>query len=82
MKTFKHSVPDAATKGGLYDDVYGGHGNGGKFHMRENFRRAELVTYRDGELTVFRFENKSYGFDPKFRGKSRSAKSAFQDRRG
>jgi hypothetical protein len=74
---FKHWCdPEAATKGGLYEDVYGGHGNGGKFHMRENFRRAELVTYRDGELTVFRFQDKDYGFDPKYRGKASSANRA------
>jgi len=59
--------PDAASKHGQYD-VYGGHGNGGKFHMRENFRRAEIITYRDGRLAVFRFENKKYGFDPAYKG--------------
>jgi hypothetical protein len=60
--------PQAASKGGEFEDVYGGHGNGGKFHMRENFRRAELITYRNGGLTVFRFQNKDYGFAPRHRG--------------
>ena len=58
----------AASRDGAFDDVYGGHGNGGKFHMRENFRRAELITYRDGKLTIFRFRDKQYGFDPDYKG--------------
>lgn len=59
--------PNAASKGGKFD-VYGGHGNGGKFHMRENFREATFFTYRDGLLTAFGFEGKDYGFDPRYKG--------------
>lgn len=48
---------------------FGGHGNGGKFHMRENFKRSEFITYRDGRITVFGFdESKQYGFDERYRG--------------
>lgn len=76
---FKHWCdPEAATKRGLYEDVYGGHGNGGKFHMRENFKRAELITYRDGELSVFRFQDKNYGFDPHNRGRICSSREALR----
>jgi len=59
--------PNAASKGGKFE-VYGGHGNGGKFHMRENFREAEFMTYRDGLLTAFAFEDKDYGFDQRYKG--------------
>lgn len=76
---FKHWCdPEAASKGGRFEDVYGGHGNGGKFHMRENFGRSELITYRDGSLTVFRFEKKSYGFDPRYKGCAVSPGKALQ----
>lgn len=40
----------------------GGHGNGGKFYARQSFRRSMWITYRDGQLNVFGFENKVYGF--------------------
>jgi hypothetical protein len=70
--------PEAASKGGQHQDVYGGHGNGGKFHMRENFKRAELITYRNGGLTVFRFQNKDYGFEPNHRGQPCRPKKALE----
>src|SRR5436309_5541662 len=57
--------PNAASKGGRFE-VYGGHGNGGKFHMRENFTTSVLWSYRDGRLTALGFdEDKDYGFDPR-----------------
>jgi hypothetical protein len=59
--------PTAASKHGKYE-TYGGHGNGGKFHMRENFRRADFYTYRHGRLTVLGFEDKDYGFNPNYEG--------------
>jgi hypothetical protein len=59
----------AASRGRTDWAGFGGHGNGGKFHMRENFRTSELITYRDGRLTVFGFgEDKRYGFDRRYRG--------------
>lgn len=68
--------PEAASKGGRFEDVFGGHGNGGKFHMRENFRRAELMTFRDGRLTAFRFAGKRQGFDPRYRGQALASDDA------
>ncbi|MGO9150089.1 MAG: hypothetical protein ACLP1E_00335 [Acidimicrobiales bacterium] len=48
---------------------FGGHGNGGKFHMRENFKQSEFITYREGRITVFGFDDsKRYGFDERYRG--------------
>jgi len=59
----------AASRGRAEFAGFGGHGNGGKFHMRENFKRSEFVTYRDGRITVFGFdESKKYGFDDRYRG--------------
>ena len=60
----------AASRGHTDWAGFGGHGNGGKFHMRENFRTAEFITYRDGRLTVFGFgEDKRYGFDERYQGR-------------
>lgn len=59
--------PNAASRG--KHDVFGGHGNGGKFHMQQNFRTSIFWTYRDGKLTAFGFDpEKDYGFLPKYRG--------------
>ncbi|MCL4549428.1 MAG: hypothetical protein M1495_12760 [Bacteroidetes bacterium] len=42
----------------------GGHGNGGKFYMREMFKSSRLITYRSARLNSFGFnELKQYGFD-------------------
>jgi hypothetical protein len=40
----------------------GGHGNGGKFYMREMFETSELLTYRNGKINGFGFDSeKKYG---------------------
>lgn len=55
--------PEAAKFGKKDLKVYGGHGNGGKFYMREMFEESYFVTYRDGKLNIFGFsKNKRYGF--------------------
>ncbi|MBI5235433.1 MAG: hypothetical protein HY886_04215 [Deltaproteobacteria bacterium] len=53
-----------AAKRGLKElKVYGGHGNGGKFYMRQMFETSRLLTYRDGRLSIFGFDkDKDYGF--------------------
>lgn len=62
--------PEAAKKGTNFA-TYGGHGNGGKFYMRQMFRRSRYVTYRHGLLNVFGFdENRRYGFAKDAQGKS------------
>jgi uncharacterized membrane protein YgcG len=53
--------PDAA--GRKRFRTYGGHGNGGKFYMRQMFTRSRFVTWRDGRLNIFGFnERRKYGF--------------------
>lgn len=59
--------PNAASRG--KHDVFGGHGNGGKFHMQQNFETSMFWTYRYGKLTAFGFDrDKDYGFHAKYRG--------------
>src|SRR5438105_88069 len=54
--------PHAASRG-KGRRFLGGHGNGGKFYMRQMFKESRFITYRDGRLNVFGFnENKRYGF--------------------
>ena len=52
-------LPTAAKKG-TNQATFGGHGNGGKFYMRQMFESSRFITFRDGKLNVF-------GFDPKKR---------------
>jgi hypothetical protein len=59
----------AASRGRAEWAGFGGHGNGGKFHMRQNFRTSEFITYRYGKLTVFGFNDRhQYGFDDRYKG--------------
>jgi hypothetical protein len=56
--------PTAANKG-TSAATFGGHGNGGKFYMRQMFNEAMMITYANGLLNIFGFQNGKYGFDPK-----------------
>lgn len=70
--------PNAASRG-LNVRVYGGHGNGGKFYMRQMFHTSRFITYRDGKLNIFGFnENKKYGFAEGFENKSISLDKALE----
>ncbi|WP_177233466.1 hypothetical protein [Stigmatella erecta] len=55
-------LPTAA-KRGTDIKTFGGHGNGGKFYMRQMFGKSRFITYRDGKLNVFGFDEKRrYGY--------------------
>ena len=55
-------LPTAAKKGTDLATL-GGHGNGGKFYMRQMFEVSKFITYRDGRLNVFGFDKKKrYGY--------------------
>lgn len=55
-------LPTAAKKGTDLP-TFGGHGNGGKFYMRQMFEASRFITYRNGKLNVFGFDEKHhYGF--------------------
>lgn len=59
--------PDAA-KRGMKIKVYGGHGNGGKFYMRQMFQESHFVTYKSGKINVFGFnESRKYGFASEYK---------------
>lgn len=63
QKAFKWWGDPNAARRGLSIRTYGGHGNGGKFYMRQMFNNSRFITYRDGKLNIFGFnENKKYGF--------------------
>lgn len=68
--------PNAAKRGRKVK-TYGGHGNGGKFYMRQMFKESRFITYKSGLLNIFGFsDNKKYGFAKGFQGKKVSAKEA------
>ncbi len=70
--------PEAA-KRGTRTRTFGGHGNGGKFYMRQMFKHSYFITYRSGELNVFGFnENRRYGFAKGFKDKIVSADDAMK----
>ena len=61
--------PQAAKKGAKQPDLktLGGHGNGGKFYMRQMFKTSRAITYRDGLMNIFGFNaQRQYGFEQRF----------------
>lgn len=61
--------PRAANRG-LSRKTYGGHGNGGKFYMRQMFASSYFLTFRNGKLNIFGFnEKRKYGFAKDFKDK-------------
>jgi hypothetical protein len=59
----------AAKKGAKQPDLktLGGHGNGGKFYMRQMFKTSRAITYRDGLMNIFGFNaQRQYGFKQGF----------------
>jgi len=76
-KALKRWGDPKAAKRGLQKKVYGGHGNGGKFYMRQMFKKSHFITYKNGLLNIFGFnENKKYGFANKFKNKKIEYKEA------
>lgn len=69
--------PEASKRGIKHLKTFGGHGNGGKFYMRQMFSTSYFITYKDGLLSVFGFsENKKYGFAEGLRNKAVSPEEA------
>jgi hypothetical protein len=68
--------PKAASRG-MNKRTFGGHGNGGKFYMRQMFERSHFITYRNGKLNIFGFnEKRKYGFAREFKDKACSPQEA------
>src|SRR5260370_25593365 len=73
--------PQAAKKGSKQATikVLGGHGNGGKFYMRQMFKTARAITYRDGKMNIFGFNPKhQYGFEEGFEDQKMSFTKAIE----
>lgn len=69
--------PNAAGRGKRNKSILGGHGNGGKFYMRQMFSESRFITYRNGQLNVFGFNtNRHYGFDKNYEKKKVSLERA------
>jgi len=70
--------PDAAKRGQKIK-VFGGHGNGGKFYMRQMFMQSHFVTYKQGKINVFGFnENRKYGFAEGYKDRKTSLDEALR----
>jgi len=76
-RAFKRWGDPRAAAQGTGRRVLGGHGNGGKFYMRQMFARSQFITYRNGKLNVFGFDdNKRYGYAADYDDKKMSAADA------
>ncbi len=70
--------PNAASRG-KGRRFLGGHGNGGKFYMRQMFTESRFITYRNGKLNVFGFNaRKRYGFDQTYENRPMGLKRALE----
>jgi hypothetical protein len=68
--------PNAA-KRGMQIKTFGGHGNGGKFYMRQMFTTSHFITYKEGKVNIFGFtDKKKYGFVEGFEDKTTSLEDA------
>lgn len=78
-KALKRWGDPEAAKRGLKKKTYGGHGNGGKFYMRQMFETSHFITYKDGNLNIFGFnKNKKYGFAEGYKNKKISLDNALK----
>lgn len=63
------NVAASLTKEGYKSNIktLGGHGNGGKFYMRQMFKESYLITYLNNKMNIFGFDDKKrYGYDKKY----------------
>lgn len=68
-----------AAKKGTNLATFGGHGNGGKFYMRQMFARSRMITYREGRLNIFGFDEKGrYGYASGYENKKISLAKALE----
>lgn len=73
--------PQAAKKGSkvAHLKTLGGHGNGGKFYMRQMFKTSQAITYREGRMNIFGFNAKrQYGFEEGFEDRKTGLDEALQ----
>jgi hypothetical protein len=76
---FKRWGDPKASMYGSGKKVPGGHGNGGKFYMRQMFRESYFITYKEGLLNIYGFSlNKKYGFADNFKDLKVEPKEALE----
>jgi len=69
----------AAKVNGKHLKTYGGHGNGGKFYMRQMFETSCFMTYRNGIFNVFGFDkDKDYRFARRYEKKKMAPDDALK----
>jgi hypothetical protein len=57
----------------------GGHGNGGKFYMRQMFKTSQAICFRNGLVNVFAFnEQKQYGYEKGYENRKMDLASALE----
>ena len=65
-RAFKRWFDMQAATGGIPNErlaILGGHGNGGKFYMRQMFRESRITTWLDGQISQFGFDTeRRYGW--------------------
>jgi hypothetical protein len=74
--------PQAAKKGAKQANLktLGGHGNGGKFYMRQMFKSSRAIAYRNGRMNIFGFNSKKqYGFEEGFEDRKTPLKEALKE---
>lgn len=68
---FKKWGSEIAARGGTNKRTHGGHGNGGKFYMRQMFEHSDFITYKNRLLNIFGFNTrKRYGFRDGFQNRA------------
>jgi hypothetical protein len=78
-QAFKRWGDPKASKRDTDKKTTGGHGNGGKFYMRQMFKSSYFITYKDGLLNIYGFnENKKYGFASEYKNLKVSPKKAIE----
>ncbi len=73
-RAFKRWFDMQASTGGMSHEklaVLGGHGNGGKFYMRQMFSESRITTWLNGQLSQFGFDTeRRYGWVEGRRGRA------------
>lgn len=73
--------PQASKYGANQIDIktLGGHGNGGKFYMRQMFKTSRIITYSNRKLNIFGFnEKKQYGYESGFDNVTKSLEESLK----
>src|SRR5262249_25575658 len=79
VQAFKRWGERRAASRGSRRMTLGGHGNGGKFYMRQSFETSQFVTYKSGRLNIFGFnKERRYGFAEGFENTRMSLSRALE----